>query len=163
VSTTKLFSPNPTLGYSELLALLEFGFVRVHDLPPPSKLRYEGPGTFLPGDAAIDNLQHVPQQRGGFATANSSGFNLLLRATYNNVFPSVQIKPSFRWSMGLHGVTPVPLINFVDKVQQINPNLQFVLGNSTSLDLGYTRFVGGGQSNLLIDRDFVSLDAKYSF
>jgi hypothetical protein len=163
VSTTKLMSPNATLGYDELLALLEVGVVRVHDLESKDELRYEGPGTFLPGDAAVAALQHVPQQHGGFATATSAGFNLILRATWNNVLPSVQLKPSLRWSMGVHGTTPAPLLNFVEDTHVINPNVQFVIGNSTSVDLGYSRFFGGGQSNTLVDRDFVSLDFKYSF
>lgn len=45
----------------------------------------------------------------------------------------------------------------------INPNVQFVYGSNASLDLGYTRFFGGGQGKLLRDRDFISMDLKYSF
>lgn len=163
VSVSRLFAPNTVLRYDDLLALLEFGYVRVHDLPSQDELRYEGPGTFLPGNAQIAALQGVPVQHGGFATANSYGFNLILRATYNNVLPSLQVKPNLRWSQGLHGITPAPMIDFVEHTKVLNPGVQFVYGQNLSVDVGYNVFWGGGQQNLLRDRDFVSLDIKYSF
>ncbi len=163
LSTTKILPPNATLRYDELLILFEAGLVRVHDLESNDELRYEGPGTFLPGDAAAAAQQGVPVQHGGFATATSYGLNLLVRASYNNVMSGLQCNPGLRWTQGLHGTTPAPLLDFVEDATLLNPGVQFVYNNNASLDLGYTRFFGAGQSNLLRDRDFVSLDFKYSF
>jgi hypothetical protein len=163
LSAIALFGPNATFGYDELLVMLEAAFVRVHDLEPTRVLRYEGPGTFLPGDAATAALLNVPRQKDGFATANSSGLILATRATWHNILPRVQFKPSLRLILGVNGTTPAPLQNFVEDTLAIRPNLQFEIGSATSIDLGYTLFTGGGQSNTLIDRDFVSLDVKFSF
>lgn len=163
LSAIALFGPNPTFGFDELFVLVEAAFVRVHDLEPKHVLRYEGPGTFLPGDPAAAALLGLPRQKDGFATANSSGVTLVTRATWHNVLPTVQFKPSLRISVGLNGVTPAPLLNFVEDTVLIHPNLQFLIGSGTSIDLGYARFSGGGQSNTKIDRDFVSLDIKFSF
>lgn len=163
LSAIALFGPNPRLGYDELFVLLEGAFVRVHDLEPTSVLRYEGPGTFLPGDATTAVLLGLPRQGSGFATANSSGVTLIAKATWNNLLPTVQFKPSLRVGVGLNGITPAPLLNFVEDTVLLNPTLQFVIGSGTSIDLGYSRYSGGGQSNTLIDRDFVSLDIKFSF
>src|SRR3546814_13206713 len=65
--------------------------VYVHDLPPESELRFEGPGTYRPGDAAVAALVSsqigapLAQNKGGYATDFSWGYKLLARLTYNNV------------------------------------------------------------------------------
>lgn len=167
VSTTRIFGPNTWLGYNQLLLLAETAVIYIHDLESPSKLRYEGPGTFLPGDPGTAALLGLPTQNGGFATQTSWGYKLLLRATYNNVLSNLvgglTLEPTLRFDDDVYGVTPTPLQNFTEASRLISPSLAIRYLSNTTAEIGYTAYIGGGQGNLVRDRDFYSFNLKYNF
>lgn len=172
-SITRLLGPLPLLGYDQLLLLAEAGAVYVHDLPPESVLRYEGPGTYLPGDAAVAALvsgstlpifgRAVPQQVGGYATDFSWGYKLIARFQYNNVFNLFRLEPVLRFDHDVEGVTPTPLVNFVEGRKSLTTKLTAAYLQSWSADVAYTRYFGGAAQNLLSDRDYVEALVKYTF
>jgi hypothetical protein len=141
--------------------------VHVHNLEQESVLRYEGPGTFLPGDASGAAISGVPVQQGGFATSTSWGYKILARATYNNIvahyISGLSFKPAMRWEHDVGGVTPAPLYNFVRGSRVLSPIAGFGYKNNTTAEFGYAYYFGGGQNNLIRDRDYAFFDVKYSF
>ncbi|MDB5987359.1 MAG: hypothetical protein JWR16_2412 [Nevskia sp.] len=167
IGTTKVFSPSTWFGYDDLLLISEIAIVHVHNLEDESVLRYEGPGTFLPGDARGAAISAVPMQQGGFATSTSWGYKILARATYNNIManyvPGLSFKPAMRWEHDVGGVTPAPLYNFVRGSRVLSPIAGFGYKNNTTAEFGYAYYFGGGQGNLIRDRDYAFFDVKYSF
>jgi hypothetical protein len=173
LGTTKILAPSRLFGYDELLIIGEAAVVHVHNMEPENVLRFEGPGTFLPGPGTagfifagaglLDSNGNPIVQQGGFATPTSWGYKLVARATYNNVLPALNFRPALRFDHDVGGVTPIPLGNFVRGTRVLTPTLGFQYGSNTTTELGYSYYFGGGQGNLLRDRDFLFLDAKYEF
>lgn len=163
IGLTRLFGPSKWLRNDQTIAVLELAATHVHDLEDQSVLRYEGPGTYTPGDAATAASQGVPQQVNGYATATSYGYKLLARFDYNNAIGPIALKPTLRWDHDLHGISPTPITNFVAGRRQLTASLGFTYLDGLSGEIGYTRYFGAGQQNLLRDRDNVELAIKYSF
>lgn len=173
VGVTYALGPSAMMGWDQLLFIGEVGGVYVHDLPSTSELRYEGPGANTPGDASVAALvsastlpalgSAVPQQTEGWATAISWGYKMVARAQYNNVLGSFRVEPTLRFDHDVRGVTPTPITNFVEDRRQISASVAAFYLQSWSVEAGYTRYFGAGQYNLLQDRDFMSLVAKYAF
>ncbi|MES2884546.1 MAG: DUF1302 domain-containing protein [Pseudomonadota bacterium] len=163
VGLTRLFGPSTWMRSDQTLLVFEAAVTHVHDLEAQSVLRYEGPGTFTPGDAATAASQGVPQQKAGYATATSHGYKVILRNDYNNAIGALALKPTLRWDHDLKGISPTPLTNFVAGRRQLTAGLAFTYLGNISGDIAYTRYIGAGQQNLLRDRDFVETTIKYSF
>jgi hypothetical protein len=167
-SVTRLAGPMHWIGSDQLLFIAEVGAVYV-DLPPENELRFEGPGTYTPGDAAVAALvssqlgHNIPQQKGGYATDFSWGYKLIARFTYNNVMGLFRIEPALRFDHDVHGTTPTPLLNFVEDRKLANVSVTGYYLQAWSASLGYTAYLGGGEHNLLLDRDFVEAVLKYTF
>jgi hypothetical protein len=162
--TTKLFGPSTWLGWSQVLVLGEVAYMHVHNLEDTSVLRYDGPATDTPGNAATAAAQGVPQQdASGYATADSWGYNFLARATYNNVLNLFTLEPTLRFIHDVYGISPKPVNNFVEGRKQATISLGMRFRNEVSTSIGYTNFFGGGNKNLLSDHDFVDATIKYSF
>jgi hypothetical protein len=169
-SFVKLFAPNVLPGSDSLVLIGEVGIMRAHGLPESHVLRYEAPGTPLPGDvrgAIIGNLTDANGtpivEPGQFATRTSWGYRVLTQATYNNVFWGVTLRPTLRFDHDVNGMTPLPLGNYVQGRKQIQSSVAFEYLNRWQLDLGYTVFTGGGKQNQLRDRDFAQAAIRYSF
>lgn len=170
---TYAIGPSVLTGWDQLLFIGEIAGVYVHDLPPQSMLRYEGPGTYTPGDASVAALvsastlpalgSAVPQETDGWATAISWGYKMVARAQYNNVFGSLRVEPTLRFDHDVRGVTPTPITNFLQDRRQISASIAAFYLQTWSVEAGYTRYFGGGRYNLLNDRDFVTAVIKYAF
>jgi hypothetical protein len=173
LGTTKILAPSRLFGYDELLIIGEAAVVHVYNMEPESQMRFEGPGTFLPGvgtsslnfqlTGLTDANGNPIAQQGGFATSTSWGYKFVARATYNNVLPALNFKPALRFDHDVGGVTPIPLGNFVRGTRVLTPTMGFQYGSNTTAELGYSYYFGGGQGNLLRDRDFLFLDMMYEF
>ena len=163
IGLTRIFGPSAWLKSDQTIALFEAAVTHIHDLPSQSVLRYEGPATYTPGDAATAASQGLPQQKAGYATASSWGYKVLARFDYNNFLNLVNLKPTLRWDHDVRGISPTPLTNFVANRRQLTASLGFTYRSNFSGEVGYTTYFGGGQQNLLSDRDFVDAAIKYSF
>lgn len=162
-SITKLFGPGLLPGSDALLLITEVGATFAHGLPDPSELRYEAPGTSLPGDPATAASQGLPAEPGQYATATSWGYRIAAQATYNNVFGRFAMRPSLRFDHDVNGVTPTPLGNYLEGRKQVQAGVAFEYLGQWQLDLGYTIFTGAGRQNLLRDRDFAQAAIRYAF
>jgi hypothetical protein len=163
IGLTRLFGPSSWMGSEQTLFVAEAAVTHVHGLEDQSVLRYEGPGTFTPGDAATAASQGVPQQVEGYATATSYGYKLVLRNDYNNVFNLINVRPTLRWDHDLRGTAPTPVTNFIEGRRQLTAGVGFTYLGNVSGDVSYTRFIGSVKQNLLADRDFIEMNWKYSF
>ena len=163
IGLTRLFGPSSLMGWDQVTTLFEAAYMHVHGMESPDVLRYDGPATDLPGNAATAATLGVPQQHGGWATPNSWGYNLLARFTYNNVFDMVTLEPTLRYTQDVEGISPKPVSDFVAGVKSVTTSLGMRFHSEISAELGYTNYFGGGANNLLADRDFVDVVVKYAF
>jgi hypothetical protein len=170
LSVTKVLGPMPTLGYDQLSLFVESGFVHIRDLPSPQTLAYEAPGTYTlnPGTAAhpinagtAAGLPITPYS--AYADDYSWGYKVATRATYNNVFNVFTLEPTLVFQHDVRGITPTPIVNFVEGRKQVNLLLGVNYLQAWNFDLGYAMYSGAGKQNLLSDRDVVDFSIKYSF
>ena len=161
---TKVLGGSNWFKYEQLVLVAEVAGDRVHDLENPGTLAYEGPNTWQPNTAGESLLFNVPQQKGGYPTANSWGYKLLARTQYNNVLlGGLTLEPTLRFDHDVQGITPEPLGNFVKNSRMLTPSIGWRYLSNLTGEVGYTTFFGGGASNLLRDRDFVEAYVRYSF
>lgn len=163
---TKIFGP--MFGYDQFTFLGEIAGVHVHDLPPADVLAYDAPGTYTlnPGTAALNpstafGLPITPYS--AYATATSWGYKAAGRLSYNNVFGVLTVEPTLLFQHDVNGITPTPIVNFVEGRRQLNAILSTTYLQAWSFDLGYAMYFGGGAQNLTSDRDYLDFAIKYSF
>jgi hypothetical protein len=73
------------------------------------------------------------------------------------------MEPTLLFQHDVNGITPTPIVNFVEGRRQLNAILSVNYLQAWNLDVGYAMYFGGGQQNLLSDRDYVDVAIKYSF
>jgi hypothetical protein len=168
VSITKIIGPIAWLGSDQLSLFVEAGFVNVRDLPSATVLAFESPGTYTlnPGTVALNpvtafGLPVVPYD--DYADQYSWGYKVAGRFTYNNVFNVFTLEPTVLFQHDVRGITPTPIVNFVEGRQQINLILSANYLQAWTFDLGYVMYSGAGTQNLVSDRDYVDFSIKYSF
>jgi hypothetical protein len=164
---TKVFGPeeNP-FGADQVSAVAEFGFTDVWDLPAQSVLRYQGDGTDTGGGSTFETgaSRNPATQIDGFPTKFSWGYRLAAKAEYNNFLgSSFTVSPRLAYNHDVNGISPGPGGNFVEGRRSITVGVETVYLSQWSVDLSYNAFFGAGNLNLIHDRDFVSVIAKYSF
>ncbi|MDJ0654932.1 MAG: DUF1302 domain-containing protein [Xanthomonadales bacterium] len=163
-SLTRIFGPN--FGADQIVFLAEFGLNKVWDLPDQSELRYQGPGTDTGGGPDIFGgaSRNPLTLNDGFATESSWGYRMVTRWDYSNAFGTpFTLSPRLAFNHDVNGTTPGPGGSFIED----RKSLTFGVGGSYlerwGADIAYTRFSGGGQFNLLRDRDFLGVSVRYSF
>ena len=87
----------------------------------------------------------------------------MARLTYNNVLGRFRLEPQLRFDHDVKGVTPTPLLNFVEDRKSVNASVTGYYLQSWSAEVGYTAYFGGGKNNLLADRDYAEVVFKYLF
>jgi hypothetical protein len=152
--------------------------VNVRDLPSARVLAYDAPGTYTmndgtaalnpsadgdnPATPAVDEgLPNVPYS--AYADQYSWGYKAAARFTYNNVFNALTVEPTILWQHDVRGITPTPIVNFVEDRKQVNLILGVNYLQAWQFDLGYAMFLGDDPQNLLHDRDYADFAVKYSF
>lgn len=178
---TRIFAPSKLLGYDQVIGVFEIAGMHVHGMESNDVLRYDGPATDTPGNAAIASSVSasysqlasalsgtpvsltIPQNTNPYATSNSWGYNVLARFQYDNVFNLFTLNPTIRFVHDVKGYSPKPVVNFVEGRKQLSLSLGFRFRNEITTEIGYTNYFGGGRNNLLADRDFYDASIKYSF
>lgn len=161
VTATKLFGP--TLGADQVFFITEIGMTKVHDMPSRSELRFDGPGTHTSGNdlATLGGAQPATQTT-GFADDFSMGYRLVARLDFNNVIGAINLSPRIAFAHDLVGTTPLPLGNFIENRKALTIGVGDSYQNTWSADISYTRYSGAEEFNLIHDRDFISLNVKWS-
>ncbi|MEP4889574.1 MAG: DUF1302 domain-containing protein [Aliiglaciecola sp.] len=175
-TTTHVFGP--TWGTDNLILLGEVGYVSIEDMPDPNVIRLNGPGTSrTPSlEPLRDESGNIISTREGlhiglsdgpetnpFPTDYAWGYRILAVADFNNVFSGVNLRTRATFSHDVEGTTPDPLFLFTEDVKSANLTFEFDYLSKFSAAVGYSSYWGGiGNSNALSDRDFVSVNFKYS-
>ena len=73
------------------------------------------------------------------------------------------LSPLLAFNQDVNGTSPGPGGNFIDGRKSITVGVQANYLDKWTFDLNYTNYFGGGEFNLLQDRDFASFVVKYSF
>jgi hypothetical protein len=166
MTATKVFGPENPIGADQVSAVAEIGFTKVWDLPSTDVLRYQGDGTDTGGgDDFLTGRSRNPQtQVGGFPTRFSWGYRIAARADYNNFLSSpFTMSPRVAFNHDVNGITPGPGGNFLEGRKSITVGVEANYLNQWTLDLSYTDFFGAEPYNLVADRDFISMAARYAF
>jgi hypothetical protein len=164
VTGTKVFGS--FLGADQWVLVGEIGATYVNQLPGQEEMRMDGSGTFTGGSQAAMNATgnlYPAADASLFADEFSAGYQLAARFDYTNVLFGANMSPSIGFSHDVVGNTPLPLGNFIDGRKSLTLAVEFTYLNSWGLELRYVDYFGAPVANLLNDRDFVSVTAKYSF
>ncbi len=137
---TKLLGPR--LGASQAALGGDVGMVYVHDMPGHNE---------------------APLQAVAPPSKDSYGYRVIGTLTYNGVFGGFSLAPRVLWTHDVHGITPAPLNTFVSGRKSLTLALGASYINRWTADLGYTRFFGGAEDNLIRDRDVFRFRLSYSF
>jgi len=165
-TATKVIGPGNWLQADQIAMVGEAGATKVWNLPAQNILRYNSDGTDTGGgpDVNSGNGNNPETQLNGFPTAFSWGYRVAARADYNNAFGTAfTVAPRIAFNHDVHGTSPGPGGNFIEDRKSVTLGLNANYLNKWDLDLSYTDYFGGGQFNLLSDRDFVAFVVKYSF
>ena len=165
-TATKVIGPENWFHANQLVLIGEVGATNVWNLPSQTDLRYNADGTDTGGGADVTsgNLNNPQTQTRGFPTAFSWGYRVAAKADYNNAFGSAfTLSPFLAFNQDVNGTTPGPGGNFIDGRKSITVGTQANYLDKWTFDLNYTNYFGGGEFNLLQDRDFASFVVKYSF
>ncbi len=179
---TYIIGPKNWVFADQIIMFAEIGATHVPDLPDQDELQIEGPGTFTHASAGTDGsgangsrqsnsgvigpsgVRFNPvQQKEGFATDFSWGYRLIGIFRYPNVLPGISVEPTLIWAHDVSGVAPGPGENFIEGRKNFIINIETRIGQSWSTNLGYVGFYGGGEHNLLRDRDLVQVGLRYRF
>ena len=175
LTVTHLFGPMWIADNFTMLA--EVGGIKINDMPDPSVLRLNGPGTDRSGGPLLGTINggplvnkdgvHIALSNGAetnpFPTASAWGYRLLAKADFNDVFAGVNMSHRVVFSHDVNGITPDPLFMFSKDKKSVGYTVAFDYLNRWSSEFSYNAFWGGvGTTNNTADRDFVSFNIKYS-
>lgn len=182
LGATSVIGPGNFTGSDQILLIGELGASQIFNLPSKDRLQIEGPGTFTHASAGADGsgadgsarsnsavvgasgIRFNPtQQKGGFVTDFSWGYRIISILRYENVLPGIGIEPTFIWAHDVSGVSPGPGENFVEGRKTIIASAVVRFTAAFNAAVGYTVFFGGGNNNLLRDRDFAQVGLRYQF
>jgi Protein of unknown function (DUF1302) len=114
---------------------------------------------------SLDLSGNVPYLLNNYTlpTKTSYGYVVELGLTYANIFKSGwTMSPVLDWYHDVKGVSP-NTIPFVEGRKALAINLNFDLHNVWKANVGYTTFSGGGDLNMMRDRDVLSASVSYIF
>ncbi len=163
MTATKAFSR--FLGADQFILVAEAAWGKVEDLPSPSVLRLEAPGTYTSGNPVHQQagVQPGTEPTSAFPTDTAWGYVIAGRLDYNNAFGPVNLSPRFSFAHDVDGTSPGPGGNFIDGRKALTVGFGFQYQINLEWDLSYTQYLGAGRYNLINDRDFVAANIKYSF
>jgi hypothetical protein len=124
----------PRLRSSQTVLGFDIGWVHIHNLPASHPL-----------------------------DEDSWGYRLVGVLTYDGILGGVTLQPRMVWAQDVGGTTPGPGGAFSEGREAFNVGLAGEYVNRWTVDLGYTRFLGGGSANLVRDRDFLSFQVAYHY
>ncbi|MEP6880902.1 MAG: DUF1302 family protein, partial [Dokdonella sp.] len=162
-TATKVIGPGNFVGSDQLALVGEIGF---NDVDLPNNLRFNGDGTDTGGGGDVTSGvgRNPITQVGGFPTRFSWGYRLAAKATYENVWgTAISLAPRVAFYHDVNGTTPGPGGSFVEDRKSVSVGVEANYLSKWVFDMAYTNFFGAGSYNLIRDRDFVQIAARYSF
>lgn len=175
------------IGADQIQLVGEFGATWIPGLPGLDRLQIDAPGVPLHASAGADGsgadgsrqacsanpncvagpdgLRFNPHQANldNFVDKFSWGYRLISIIKYESVLPAISVQPFLVWSHDVTGTSPGPAENFVAGRKSMAANFETRYKDFLSLTLGYTWYFGGGETNLLRDRDFAQAFFRVQF
>ena len=138
------------------------------DLPDKRDLQFEAQGTLThasPGIAETgDALKINPAQTtDGFVTEFAWGYRVASLLSYQNVpWSGASLVPTIALFHDVDGVSPGLAANFIEGRKILFLDLELNAGR-WSANITQTIFAGGGNNNILTDRDNLTVSIGYEF
>lgn len=169
------------MGAERMTLIAEAGFTRVNGAPSRDEFSFTGGlGTdvLMPpsqyntvAGASACGVSAFPVDKcskKGTGDSFSWGYRVLAELEYSNWISGIIFKPSVFFTHDVEGITPAPMLNFVEDTMSVGLSLKAEYLNKFTVDLSYTNFFGGKDFNgytlnAMQDRDFASLSMTYSF
>jgi hypothetical protein len=176
------------IGADQVLLLYELGANWVPGLPSLDKLQItsdggvytsatagaDGSGAQDPRFACAgyttcvagpDGLRFNPHQAplDSFATKFAWGYNIIALIRYESVFPGISFQPQIIIKHDVNGNAPGPGENFLAGRKVFDVLIETRYKSFLSFFVGYNWITGGGDKNLLADRDSARAFVKYQF
>jgi hypothetical protein len=90
------------------------------------------------------------------------GYRVVARFDYYNAIGALNLSPRIEFAHDIEGTTPLPIENFIEDRKAFTLAVEGTYLNRWSADISYTRFSGAKKFNLIHDRDFISVNIKWS-
>lgn len=170
-----IYNFGPTFGADGATGVLEFGASYV---PKGEDKRYASTASllYLPvsevpggsGNTACAAPKYDPASclsegpASAYLDRLSMGYRIALTSTYNDVFAGVALNPVLRFAHDFKGNSH-RTGNFLENRKSATVGLNAIYNQALEVSAAYNVFWGEELSNLLADRDNVTLTVKYSF
>jgi hypothetical protein len=106
--------------------------------------------------ATINNLGQVDEFSWAYTT--------LIRGDYDNPFGvPITVTPSVSFAHAVNGISPGPQPQFIEDTMSVAAGVNVDYQGVWQFGLSYVNFFGGGATNPVIDRDYVSFSVTHSF
>lgn len=170
-----IYNFGPALGSDGMTGVLEFGASYV---PKGEDKRYASSASLLnipltdvpvgiqplvcsgPKFEAASCISEGPSN--DYLDKLSMGYRLVLTTTYNDVFAGVTLNPVIRFAHDFKGNSH-RTGNFLENRKSATVGVNAIYNQALEVSAAYNAFWGAELSNLLRDRDNVTLAIKYSF
>jgi hypothetical protein len=169
LSAVQLLPPG-ILGADSWSLGVEGSWLHIIDLPDkPDSPSFCGLRPDQRPDPSDVTLLAVPGTQFGSCDANkfayveesSWGYRALASAHWSGVFGLLGMTPRFIFKDDVAGYAPKG--QFVEGRKELTLGLKTSFQRSASMDIAYTAFWGGGENNLLRDRDYLNVVFKYEY
>lgn len=174
------------IGADQIIWLFEVAGRWIPDLPPLDRLQLEAPGIEYHASAGADGsgadrsrqacstnqacsfgpdgLRFNPTQQDldRFPDKFSAGYSLVSLIRYESLFPAISLGLQVIFKHDVYNTSPGLASNFIENRIIWDNLLEIRYKSNLSFHLGYQVFAGGGQSNLLNDRDNARFFIKYA-
>jgi len=90
------------------------------------------------------------------------GYSFTLKPTWKTLFPGTEVNLPISLSQGVNGNSALGA-SFVEGSNKVGVSMDVIYHQKYQAQLGYVNFFGGAHSNNKEDRDYVSLNLKYTF
>ncbi|MCJ8169352.1 DUF1302 domain-containing protein [Atopomonas sediminilitoris] len=97
------------------------------------------------------------------ATSSAWGAQTSLSLTYSNVLNLVNVVPSASYQYGINGVAPQLTNGLLEEAKGYSLGVDAIYQEAFTVGVKYVGYSGAGLANKRSDRDFLSLNVKYSF
>lgn len=170
-----IYNFGPTLGADGMTGVLEFGASYIPDGEdkryastasllniPLSEVPAGVQGSVCTGPKADPKSCLSEGPLNDYLDRLSMGYRIVLTSTYNDVFAGVALSPAIRFAHDFKGNSH-RTGNFLENRKAVTAALSALYNQSFETAVAYNAFWGAKGSNLLTDRDNVTLTLKYSF
>lgn len=97
------------------------------------------------------------------ATSSAWGAQSSLSLTYSNLFNLFNLVPNVSYQYGINGVAPQLTNGLLEERKSYSLGVDAIYQESLTLGVKYVGYSGGELANKISDRDYLSLNIKYSF